>query len=130
MSAFKLTTHALTRKQQRGLQRGDIDRVIMSGTHIDDNSIIFTRKDSNEEIRLLKTQMKKLENKTRIKKGSMATVLPYKQEKIRQLKAEIHQLERLKGLKVVVVGACIITAYPVTRTEERRCFRRLRDKAP
>lgn len=50
-------------------------------------------------------------------------------ERIRVLKAQIHQLERISGKKVVVAGDLVVTAYPTNRSEEKRCLRRGRQKA-
>lgn len=51
------------------------------------------------------------------------------EERIRLLKAQIHQLERISGKKVVVAGDLVVTAYPTNRSEEKRCLRRGRQKA-
>lgn len=48
---------------------------------------------------------------------------------IARRKHEIQQLERLKGKKVVVEGATVITAYHAKAREQRRSFRKGRARA-
>ena len=114
MPDYKITRHAMTRMSQRGIRNEDAVEVLTFGTQIGPAEWFMMDSDVKREVENLKRTFRQIER----------TVKGGKQRLERALKRRVHQLERLRGLKVVVVGDTVITSYWPSEAYQRRARRR------
>ena len=114
MFEYAITNHAEERMSQRGIRNEDAAEVLTFGTQIGPNEWFMRDSDVKREVENLKRTFRQIEH----------TVKGGKQRLERALKRRVHQLERLRGLKVVVVGDTVITSYWPSEAYQRRARRR------
>ena len=114
MPDYKITPHAMTRMSQRGVRNEDAKEVLTCGTQIGPVEWFMRDKDVKREVENLNREFRQIER----------TVKGGKQRFERALKRRVQQLERLRGLKVVVDGDTVITSYWPSDAYQRRSRRR------
>ena len=110
MFEYAISKHAMMRLSQRGVRDEDIDLIQRCGTQIGPAEWFMKRSDAEREIEEMKRMFRRLER----------TSKNMKQRFERALKRRIQQLDRLKGLKVVVAGYTVITCYWPSAAYQRR----------
>ena len=118
MPDYKITNHAMTRIAQRAVRNGYVDLVQTYGTQIGPVEWFMRDSDVKREVENLKRTFRHLE---RTMKGG-------KQRFEHALKRRVQQLERLRGLKVVVDGDTVITSYWPSDVYQRRARRKNRPR--
>ena len=114
MPNYKFTKHAMKRMGQRAVRNEDIELVLTCGTQIGPNEWFMRDSDVKREVENLKRTTRWIE---RTMKGG-------KQRLERALKRRVRRLERLRGLKVVVVGDTLVTCYWPSVAYQKRARRR------
>ena len=114
MPDYKITNHAESRMSQRAVRDEDIELILTCGTQIGPAEWLMKRADAEREIDDMKRTFRQLER----------TVKGGKQRLERALKRRVQQLERLRGLKVVVVGDTVLTCYWPSDAYQQRARRR------
>ena len=114
MITLRKTQHGQARSQQR-FREGDVELIFSLGLDVSDNEIFMTNKSAKFEIRL---RQQKINFLLRTERASHQAY-----HEIVSLKSEIHQIERIRNRKIVVDGTTLISCYPTTRREQRRCLR-------
>ena len=114
MPDYKITPHAMTRMSQRGIRNEDAAEVLTFGTQIGPSEWFMRDSDVKREVESLKRTFRQLER----------TMNGGKQRFERALKRRVRRLERLRGLKVVVVGDTVLTCYWPSEAYQRRARRR------
>ena len=113
MRDYKITTHAMTRMSQRAVRDQDVELVLGYGTQIAPEVWFMRDFDVKREVENLKRTFR--QSGLGLKGG--------KQRVERDLKRRIQRLERLRGLKVVVVGDTVLTCYRPSLAYQRRTRR-------
>ena len=114
MFEYVISNHAEVRMSQRGVRGEDVDLVQTCGTQIGPVEWFMRDSDVKREIENLKRTFRQIER----------TVKGGKQRLERALKRRMRRLERLRGLKVVVVGDTVLTCYWPSEAYQRRARRR------
>ncbi|GEM_PF-1615078 len=115
---YKISKHAMMRMSQRAVRNGYVDLVQTYGTQIGPVEWFMRDKDVKREVENLKRIYRQLE---RTMKGG-------RQRFERALKRSVQQLERLRGLKVVVDSDSVITSYWPSDVYQRRARRNNRPR--
>lgn len=106
-TGMKMSRHAETRIQQRGLHNRKLRILRDESSRYSHDARMFTRKDKERYISSLKRDIEHLK-----RRGAL--------EAVSDLKREIQLAESLAGWKAVIVDDKLITCYPVTRARGRR----------
>ena len=106
-TGMKMSRHAETRIQQRGLHNSKL-RILCdeSSPYLHDGRM-FTKRDKERYISSLKRDIEHLK-----RRGLW--------EAVSDLKRELQLAERLAGWKIVIVDGKLITCYPMTKARGRR----------
>lgn len=113
MRVHKISRHALTRMNQRGLRHQDLDLVTRYGTWTGDQEVFLSRRDVQLQTAQLKGEIGRL-----LKRGEDKL-----QRRIRSIKRRIQDLERLCGCKVVLTGDTVATCYHTSKKHQRQMLR-------
>ena len=114
MPDYKITNHAEVRMSQRAVRNEDVELVLNFGTQIGPSEWFMKDSDLKREVENLRREFRQI---GRTLKGG-------KQRFERALKRRVRRLERLRGLKVVVVGDTVLTCYWPSDAYQRRARRR------
>ena len=114
MFEYEITPHAMKRMSQRAIRNGYVGLVQTCGTQIGPVEWFMRDSDVKREVENLKRTFRQLER----------TMTGGKQRFEHALKRRVQQLERLRGLKVVVDGDTVITSYWPSDAYQRRSRRR------
>ena len=123
MTALHCCPHGRARLRQRGFRGNDHELIYLLGVQVDDQEIFIPEVVVAYEIAVRQHRIGSIERRTIV--GNAGS----KYDEISSLKREIHQLERLPNRKIVHDKDVLITGYRPSRRGQRRCIRRLRDKA-
>lgn len=114
MFEYAISKHAMKRMGQRAVRDEYIELVLRCGTQIAPEVWFMRDSDVKREVENLKRTFRQLG--LSLKGG--------KQRVERDLKRRIQRLERLRGLKVVVVGDTVLTCYRPSLAYQQRARRR------
>lgn len=112
-----LTRHASVRASQRGFRKADIAMLLEVSTPIGSDASLLMDADVAREVRRRRIDIKRLRRSPSISAGA---------EQIAELKREISQLERLRGVKLIFGGESLVSIYRVTARRQKRVLKRAR----
>jgi hypothetical protein len=120
-----ITKHARVRMQQRSFSQTDIMAIVHRGTFINDKEVLFTRKDTEREISILRERIKTVErrkNKRRIDRCGTAIRQSSNSlsSEIAYLRQQINVIDRLKNRKVVIYGNRVVSCYSCSKSKLKR----------
>ena len=118
---LEFTKHGLARKTQRGLAQGDVEFIIRHGTDVGAGAYLVTNKDVSWLIVQCKRKVVKLQHW--LAEGHSPELTHGARAMLAELRADIHQAERLRNVKVVVAGKYIVTGYATTPRTQKRSLR-------
>lgn len=120
-TGLEYTAHGLARKTQRGFQSGDVEFLIRHGQEVGGGAYILLHRDAEALIAHYDRDIRRVRGW--MQKSSGEDFTRYCRAVLRDRQDSIHRAERLSGVKVVVAGDKIVTAYDTTPRHQRRALR-------